>query len=150
MPRAADHHSYCVHHSREDRQLLEAERIGELLAASPSGEYLTATDINSVLGKLYTAIALNRIPYRNAALLAYVGQLLLQSTSTVKTEITSGHDHKTWRALAHKALTSDLPQPPPSTVTLQSASAASQEPYDDIASESDSVPDVNEALTPIQ
>src|ERR1700740_3280722 len=62
MPRAADHHSYCVHHSREDRQLLEAERIGDLLAASPSGEYLTATDVNSVLGKLYTAIALNRIP----------------------------------------------------------------------------------------
>jgi hypothetical protein len=78
---------YCIHHSREDRQLLETERIPELLAATPSGEFLTATDVNSVLGRLYTAIALNRIPHRNAALMAYVGQLLLHATPPPKSAL---------------------------------------------------------------
>jgi hypothetical protein len=30
MPRAVDHPEYRIQHSREDRQLLETERIGEL------------------------------------------------------------------------------------------------------------------------
>lgn len=113
MPRAADHPEYCIHHSREDRQLLETERIGELLAATPSGEFLTATDVNSVLGKLYTAIALNRIPHRNAALMAYVGQLLLHSTSAIKDEIMNAKGYTTWCKVSRKALTEKLPQPPP-------------------------------------
>jgi hypothetical protein len=113
MPRAADHPEYCIHHSREDRQLLETERIGELLAATPSGEFLTATDVNSVLGKLYTAIALNRIPHRNAALMAYVGQLLLHSTSAIKDEIMNAKGYTTWCKVSRKALIEKLPQPPP-------------------------------------
>ena len=118
MPRAADHPEYCIHHSREDRQLLETERIGELLAATPSGEFLTATDVNSVLGKLYTAIALNRIPHRNAALMAYVGQLLLHSTSAIKDEIMNAKGYTTWCKVSRKALTEKLPQPPPTKSAL--------------------------------
>jgi hypothetical protein len=113
MPRAADHPEYCIHHSREDRQLLETERIGALLAATPSGEFLTATDVNSVLGKLYTAIALNRIPHRNAALMAYVGQLLLNSTQAIKSEIMNAQSYTSWCKISRNALTDPLPQPPP-------------------------------------
>ncbi len=113
MPRAADHPEYCIHHSREDRQLLGTERIGALLAATPSGEFLTATDVNSVLGKLYTAIALNRIPHRNAALMAYVGQLLLNSTQAIKSEIMNAQSYSAWCRVSRNALTNPLPQPPP-------------------------------------
>lgn len=118
MPRAADHPEYCIHHSREDRQLLETERIGALLAATPSGEFLTATDVNSVLGKLYTAIALNRIPHRNAALMAYVGQLLLNSTQAIKSEIMNAQSYTSWCKISRNALTDPLPQPPPTKSAL--------------------------------
>ena len=130
MPRAADHPEYCVHHSREDRQLLEAERIGELLAATPSGEFLTATDVNSVLGKLYTAIAQNRIPPRNAALMAYIGQLLLQSTRAIKDEIMNAQGYTTWCKVSKRALTEKLPQPPSSQKLIVSPEEPSAPPID--------------------
>ncbi len=139
MPRAADHPEYCIHHSREDRQLLEAERIGELLAATPSGEFLTATDVNSVLGKLYTAIALNRIPLRNAALMAYVGQLLLNSTTAIKSEIMNAHSYTSWCKVSRKALTEKLPQPPPtkSALPVDFQSDSTDEPSEENGEEND-------------
>jgi hypothetical protein len=135
MPRAADHPEYCIHHSREDRQLLETERIGALLAATPSGEFLTATDVNSVLGKLYTAIALNRIPHRNAALMAYVGQLLLNSTQAIKSEIMNAQSYTSWCKISRNALTDPLPQPPPMKSALPVD--LEPEPADEASKEND-------------
>src|SRR2546427_12456501 len=34
-----------------ERQLLESEKLGREIASPPSGEYLTAVDVNLVLGK---------------------------------------------------------------------------------------------------
>jgi hypothetical protein len=43
--------------------------------------------VNRVLEKLFVLIANNRIPMRNAGLLAYVGSLLLNSVPQVKNEM---------------------------------------------------------------
>lgn len=66
LPRSAEHASLCVFHSREEQQLLESRKVGAELAATITGNFLTATDINYVLGKVFTAAAQNRIPVRNA------------------------------------------------------------------------------------
>jgi hypothetical protein len=121
MLRASDHSTLCVYHSREERQLLEAERIGQLLAASPSGGYLTATDVNPVLGKLYTAIAQNRIPPRNAATLAYVAQLLLHSINIAQSEIINARGSDFWRSLVRNTLNCPMPLPPPPNLALHPA-----------------------------
>jgi hypothetical protein len=81
------HKSPITSHSHGGQQLLEPDRIGSELA-SLSGEFTTATDINHVVGKLFKLVAANRIPRRNAELLAYLAQLLLFSQKDVKHEQT--------------------------------------------------------------
>src|SRR5713226_4063500 len=97
MLRHKDHATLCIFHARAERQLIEADKLGREIAASPSGEYLTAVDVNHVLGKLFGAVAQNRLPTRNAAILAYLGQLLLQSVPKVQDE---NHQRGGYRLLA--------------------------------------------------
>jgi len=79
---------YCVFHAHQAQQLLEADRIGKELT-SFTGEFRTATDLNRALGNLFKAVAQNRIPPKNAAVLAYIGQLLSQTIPNSQKEITS-------------------------------------------------------------
>jgi hypothetical protein len=109
MLRRDDHATLCVFHARAERQLLQSETLGPLLSKSPSGEFLTAADVNHVLGKLFAAIAEDRLPPRNAATLAFVGQLLLQSVSLVQDEIINARSTDTWRQLVRNVLNSSNP-----------------------------------------
>jgi len=88
MLRQADHPSLCIFHARAERQVIESDVLGSELAASITGDYMTATDINFALGKLFKAVAQNRIPPRNASTLAFVGKLLLVSLRDLKKEYT--------------------------------------------------------------
>jgi hypothetical protein len=62
----------------------EADLSAELV--SPAGDYITNIDINHVLGKLFEALAANRISARRATSLAYIGALLMQSQTGAKDE----------------------------------------------------------------
>ena len=86
MLRKPGHLSLCAFHAREEEQILES---GQLAAefASLSGKYLTAIDINHILGKVFDAFAHQRISHRTANTFGYLGQLLLQSMPQVKREI---------------------------------------------------------------
>jgi hypothetical protein len=86
MLRMEGHPSLCPFHVREEKQLLEADKLGEELA-SLSGKLNTGTDINHVLAKVFKALADGRISARTAAAFAYLGQLLLQTMPYVKNEI---------------------------------------------------------------
>src|SRR5215475_15396107 len=86
MLRHPDHRGLCPFHSREERQQLESERIGTELAATLTGHFLTASDIDHVLGKVFTALAQDRISVRKAHTLCYAAQLMLHSIPTVKDE----------------------------------------------------------------
>ncbi len=109
MLRHKDHSTLCIFHARAERQLIEADKLGREIAAPPSGEYLTAVDVNHVLGKLFAAVAQNRLPTRNAAILAYLGQLLLQSVPKVQDEIINAEDTDFWRDLVHDTLAAFTP-----------------------------------------
>ena len=54
--------------------------------ASPAGDFITQIDINHVLGKLYQALAANRITLRRASSLAYIAFLISQSQQAAKAE----------------------------------------------------------------
>jgi hypothetical protein len=60
---------------------------------------MTATDINYALGKLYKAIAQNRIPPRNASNLAFVGKLLLLALDKLKKEFGFSYDYEEWKKM---------------------------------------------------
>ena len=124
MPRHADHSSLCLFHAREELQLREAQRLGAEISASLNGDFLTATDINHVLGKLFTALAQNRVSSRNAATLAYIGQLLLQSLPNVKKEFEFNYDFNSWNQKLAEATPLSDPPSAPAPALLSSATPA--------------------------
>ena len=105
MLRASGHPSLCLFHARDEQQLVESTQLGAELAASLSGRFLTATDINFVLGKLFTALAQNRIPARNAAILAYIGQLMLHAIPTIRQEYKFRYPYESWNHMVSNAVT---------------------------------------------
>jgi hypothetical protein len=86
MLRMEGHPSLYPFHVREEKQLLEADKLGEELA-SLSGNLNNGTDINHVLAKVFKALADGRISPRHASAFAYLGQLLLQSIAYVRNEL---------------------------------------------------------------
>src|SRR5256886_12380780 len=110
MLRQADHPSLCVFHARAERQLLESDRLGSELAASLTGGFMTATDINFVLCKLFKAIAQNRVPPRVAGNLAFVAKLLLQSLDKIQTEYCLQYKYEAWKSMERDGIT--LSEPP--------------------------------------
>jgi len=99
MFRHQDHPSLCIFHARAERQIIESDRLGSELAATLTGRFMTATDINFALGKLYKAIAQNRVPPRNASNLAFVGKLLLLSLDKLKEEFDFTYDYEHWEKM---------------------------------------------------
>ena len=112
MLRSPAHPSFCLFHAKQELQRLESQRLGDEISVSLNGDFLTATDINHVLRKLFTAVAQDRIPPRKAAILTYLGQVLLSSLAHVKKEFPFTYNFEHWnKVLANAAPLSDPPSP---------------------------------------
>jgi hypothetical protein len=111
MLRSPAHPSFCAFHARQELQRIESQRLGEEVSTSLHGNFLTATDINHVLGKLFIAVAQNRISLRKAANLTYLGKALLSSIPLVKQEFRFEYKFKQWqKVLANAAPLSSPPE----------------------------------------
>ncbi len=117
LPRSATHASLCVFHSQEEQQLLESQKLGSEISATPTGDFLTATDINYALGKVFTAVAQNRIPVRTAHTLAYLGQLMLCTLPALKKEFTFSYKFDQWNNMLDNAVRLSPPPPEPELAT---------------------------------
>ena len=109
MLRHREHPGLCPFHSREERQRIESERIGTELAATLTGHFLTASDINHVLGKVFTALAQDRISIKKAKALAYLAQLMLASLRGVGQEYKFKYSFEAWQRMLKNAV--PLPDP---------------------------------------
>lgn len=78
----------CLTHFRACRNPKPLTREDDLSAElrSPAGDFLYQIDINHVLGKLFEALAANRISSRRASTLAYIAHLLAQTQQGAKYE----------------------------------------------------------------
>ena len=92
--RSDTHPSLCPRHARHEQDQKDAQgRMDDdpqILARDllgPVHDFRTAASINHVLGKLLVLVTTNRITSRNAAVTAYICQLLLQSLTEVKSEL---------------------------------------------------------------
>jgi hypothetical protein len=107
MPRTDGHPSLCLQHQR---QQLRRESHPETIAAEllgPIEDFKTATAVNQALGRLFALAADNRIPPRNAAILAYICQLLLNTTvPAVEREIMVSKGSDAWECAIRQALRS--------------------------------------------
>ncbi len=129
MSRHPDHSSLCPFHAREELQARESQRLGAEISVSLNGDFLTATDINHVLRKLFIAVAQNRIPPRNAAVLTYLGQVLLTSLANVKKEFPFDYKFDHWNSVLTKA--APLSGPPSLTISESSPGSVAQPPEPD-------------------
>jgi hypothetical protein len=86
MPAHPKFNGLCLNHGTIHRRTSVREDDLYMELASPSGEFLSAADINRALGKLFAALAANRLSAKRAATLAYIGYLLLQSKSDAEGE----------------------------------------------------------------
>ena len=128
MLRKKSHPSLCTFHASEEQQMIELDRIGAELAPL-SGEFTSATDINHVIGKLFKLVAANRIPIRNATLLAHLAQLLIYSQKSVKHEQNIACGYFGWENIIRKiyidaGLARPAP-PPPAAIELVAESLRS-------------------------
>jgi hypothetical protein len=86
MPAHPNYDGLCLNHATIHRRTFhrEDDLVKEL--ASPAGDFITQIDINHVLGKLFDALAANRVSPKRAATLAYIGHLLMQSQNGARYE----------------------------------------------------------------
>jgi hypothetical protein len=111
MLRQTNHPTLCPFHARDEQQLLESHTLGAQIATAYTGDYLTAADINHVLSKVFTALAQNRIPQRNAVTMAYLRQIMLQTLPLVKKEHPFSYSYEGWTNLIENATHLSAPEP---------------------------------------
>ena len=112
MLRHKNHASLCLFHAHAEHQLLESHRLGAEMAATFTGDFLTAADINHVMGKVFTALAQNRIPQRTAATLAYLGQVMLLSLPMAKNETKFVYSYEAWMDFINNGIRLSNSRPP--------------------------------------
>ena len=83
--RALDHPHYCANHAGWTKDEKPEDLTADLLG--PLGDLRTAAGVNYMLGRLVMLVASRRIPRGEAAVLGYLGQLLLASVKGVNNEV---------------------------------------------------------------
>jgi hypothetical protein len=93
----ADHPYLCAFHARKDAQTLAGEAAGKDIAYHLSGSYVSACDLSSALGRLFSAVAQGQVKPKTASTLAYLGQTLVQTLHIAQDEYINAYDTDTWR-----------------------------------------------------
>src|SRR5713226_4327070 len=96
-PRRASHPHLCYFHARKEAQSLAAEAAGRDISSFLSGDYLSACDLSSALGRLFAAVAQGNIKPKTASTLAYLGQTLIQSIQIAEHEYAEAFGSDAWR-----------------------------------------------------
>src|SRR6266849_2729453 len=95
-PRAA-HPYLCTFHARKDAQALAGEAAGKDIAYHLSGAFVSACDLSSALGRLFSAVAQGQVKPKTASTLAYLAQSLVQTLPLAQHEYIEAYDTDAWR-----------------------------------------------------
>jgi hypothetical protein len=114
-PRSAGHPHLCFFHARREAQSLAAEQAGRDISSFLSGSYLSACDLSSALGRLFSAVAQGQVKPKTATTLACLGQTLLQSIQHAENEYINAFGPDSWRETVRSSFAPPpaLPQSPP-------------------------------------
>src|SRR6266849_7690738 len=119
-PRSPHHPHFCSDHARKDPQARAADKLARELSYFFSGEYLSACDLSSALGRLFPAVR-GDIKPRSARTLAYLSQTLVQTIHLAEDEYINAFDTDSWRKAVRNSVhqnfdyrsASPAPEPPP-------------------------------------
>jgi hypothetical protein len=131
MHRRDGHPYLCAFHARKEAQALAGQEAGADIAYHLSGSFISACDLSSALGRLFSAVAQGQMKPKTASTLAYLGQTLVQALHLAQGEYISAFGANYWREtvrISHDQSAERLsptPEPPPSDPAPTSASTAS-------------------------
>ena len=112
-PRTSAHPHLCTYHARKESQSQAAQKVGRHLGTYFSGHYLSACDLSSALGHLFSAVAQGQIKPKTASTLAYLAQTLLQSIHLAKHEYINAFGADFWRQTIRESFDRHTPPVPP-------------------------------------
>ena len=119
IPRQAGHPYLCAFHARKEAQSLAGQEAGKDIAYHLSGSFVSACDLSSALGRLFSAVAQGHVKPKTASTLAYLGQTLVQILPIAQDEYINAYDTDTWRETirtSHEQSANRVePDPPSST-----------------------------------
>src|SRR5713101_5634963 len=78
-PRVRDNARFCFYHAQKEARARAAQKLGKDLAYFFSGDYLSACDLSTTLGRLIPAVIRGDVKPRTARTVAYLAQTLLQA-----------------------------------------------------------------------
>jgi hypothetical protein len=96
-PRRDGHPHLCAFHARKEAQALAGQEAGQDIAYYLSGSYVSACDLRSALGRLFSAVAQGQIKPKTASTLAYLGQTLVQNLHLAQNEYINAFGTTSWR-----------------------------------------------------
>ena len=124
-PHRAGHPYLCAFHARKEAQTLAGQKAAEEIAYHLSGGYISACDLSSALGRLFSAVAQGQIKPKTASTLAYLAQTIVQNLHLAQHEYINAFGTDTWRETIRTShnQSSDMgapaPQSSPTTATSE-------------------------------
>src|SRR5712691_6494894 len=119
IPRQAAHPYLCAFHARKDAQALAGEAAGKDIAYHLSGSFVSACDLSSALGRLFSAVAQGQVKPKTASTLTYLGPTLVRTLPLALHAYNDADDTDTWRETireSHEQSANHVePDPPSST-----------------------------------
>jgi hypothetical protein len=106
-PRISSHPHFCFYHAQKESQSQSAEKLAKDLTYFFSGDYLSACDLNTALGRLIPAVIRGQIKPRVARTVAYMFQTLMQSTRLAQHEYINAFGTDGWRDAIYTSVTSN-------------------------------------------
>jgi hypothetical protein len=103
MLRHPRHPQLCPFHAHTELQLAESHQLGAEIATTLTGHFISSADVVHVLGKVFTALAQDRIPQKKASTLAYLGQIMLSAMPQVTRETDITFTPDTWLEFVNRS-----------------------------------------------
>jgi len=135
-PRISSHPHFCFYHAQKEARARAAETLGKDLDYFFSGDYLSACDLSTALGRLIPAVVRGDVKPKTAHTVAYLVQTLMQAIHLSKHEYINAFGTDDWRQSIRNSVKYNQdyrfppdPKPePPAPPQLQSAPPQAQAP----------------------
>jgi hypothetical protein len=96
-PRFRNNPRFCPYHAQKEARTRAAQKLGKDLDYFFSGDYLSACDLSTALGRLIPAVLRGEVKPRAARTVAYLAQTLLQAIHISQHEYTNAFGTDDWR-----------------------------------------------------
>ena len=114
-PRSGNHSHLCPYHARKEAQSKAADKLSREVSYFLSGDYLTACDLGTALGRLIPAVIRGDVKPRTAHTVAYLAQTLAQSIHLAQHEYINSFGTDGWRRTVRNSVNQNSEYRKPST-----------------------------------